>query len=126
MFMWTQSRSSVLAQYGSIRGASSFGLTYPKIYIDGIQVANPLVLTRITPEAIDHIEVIRGPQGAALYGADAISGVANIVMRQESTDAGAPRARIRTGLGLARSDFAANPTVDQDHAVTLRFGTNTR
>ena len=28
---------------------------------------------------MSRIEVIRGPQGAALYGADAISGVMNIV-----------------------------------------------
>src|SRR5207247_5779803 len=69
VWVWEQSPTSLLAQYGSIRVASSFGLSYPKVYIDGIQVANPLLLTRITPEAIDHIEVIRGPQGAAMYGA---------------------------------------------------------
>ena len=126
MWLWAQSPSSLLAQYGSIRGASSFGLTYPKVYIDGIQVANPLLLTRLTPEAIDHIEVIRGPQGAALYGADAISGVTNIVLRNESVEAGAPRARLRTGVGLASSEFASNPLLGQDHVLTLRSGSNTR
>ncbi|MBI4502014.1 MAG: TonB-dependent receptor [Gemmatimonadetes bacterium] len=126
VWLWEQSPSRLLAQYGSIRGASSFGLSYPKVYIDGIQVANPLLITRLTPEAIDHIEVIRGPQGAALYGADAISGVANIVMRQEGADAGAPRGRLRTGVGLANSDYSANPSLAQDHVLTLRGGSNTR
>ena len=54
-----------------------------KVYIDGIEVANPLLLTQITPELIERVEVIRGPQGAALYGSDAISGVVNIVSRHE-------------------------------------------
>ena len=29
-------------------------------------------------------------------------------------------------LGLASSEFGANPTVDQDHVLTLRLGSNTR
>ena len=83
VWSWAQSPSSVLSSYASIRGASSFGLSYPKIYIDGIEVANPLLVSRFAPEPIDHIEVIRGPQGSALYGTDAISGVVNIVTRHE-------------------------------------------
>ncbi|MBI4419509.1 MAG: TonB-dependent receptor plug domain-containing protein, partial [Gemmatimonadetes bacterium] len=83
LWMWAQSPSSFVAQYGSVRGASSFGLSYPKVYIDGIEVANPLLIARLAPEAVDRIELIRGPQGAALYGADAISGVTNIVLRPE-------------------------------------------
>ncbi len=124
VWLWEQSPTSLLARYGSIRGASSFGLSYPKVYVDGIQVANPLLLTRITPEAIDHIEVIRGPQGAALYGADAISGVANIVLRHEDADGGMPAARLRTGFGLASSDFSG-PALDQSHVLSLRAGSHT-
>ena len=92
LWLWEQSPLSLLARYGSIRGASSFGVSYPKVYIDGIEVANSLLVTHLDPESISRIEVIRGPQGAALYGADAISGVMNIVTRQEGTEAGAPRA----------------------------------
>ena len=43
------------------------------------------------------MEVIRGPQGAALYGSDAISGVVNIVTRHEGAD------------GTRRADAAAQP-----------------
>ena len=108
-----------------VDGASSFGTTYPKVYLDGIQLANPLVLTRIQPSMIDRIEVIRGPQGAALYGADAISGVTNIVSRH---DAGAqsPRGRVNAGFGLARSDYSANPAFEQGYAGAVRLGSNVR
>ena len=108
---------SLLARYGSIRGASSFGVSYPKVYVDGIEVANSLLVTHLDPDAISKIEVIRGPQGAALYGANAISGVMNIVTRQEGTpDGGARRADPRTcgasasvtRLRMSRSNHSAS------------------
>lgn len=126
LWMWSQSPTSFLAQYGSVRGASSFGLSYPKVYVDGIEVANPLLITRINPEAIDRIEAISGPQGAALYGADAISGVTNIVLRHESPDAGGRRVSLRSGLRLAGSRFSPNPALGQEHGLSVRVGSNTR
>src|SRR5206468_4297314 len=96
VWAWAQSPSAMMSSYASIRGASSFGLSYPKIYIDGIEVANPLLLSRFNAGAIDRIEVIRGPQGSALYGTDAISGVINIVTRHEGTGAFGDHASIRT------------------------------
>ncbi len=125
VFMWTQSPSSFLAQYGSVRGSSSFGLTYPKVYVDGIEVANPLLITQIAPEAVERIEMIRGPQGAALYGADAISGVTNIVLRQDGSDGGR-RLLLRTGFRMAESRFMANPGLEQTHGLDLRAGPSTR
>ncbi len=125
MWSWAQSPSSMLSSYASIRGASSFGLSYPKIYIDGIEVANPLLLSRFDPAAIDRIEVIRGPQGAALYGADAISGVVNIITRHDGTDGDGPEAAIRSTAGLSQSSFARD-VVAQDHAFSFVTGTNTR
>ena len=58
LWVWEQSPASLLMRYASIRGASSFGASYPKIYIDGIEVANPLLLRRLIPETIDRVEVI--------------------------------------------------------------------
>ncbi|HEY7396204.1 MAG TPA: TonB-dependent receptor, partial [Gemmatimonadaceae bacterium] len=126
IWSWPQSPSSVLTSYGSIRGASSFGLSYPKIYIDGIEVANPLLVTRFGADAIDRIEVIRGPQGSALYGTDAISGVINIVTRHEGTDVEGNHASIRTTAGLVQSDFARRNTLTQSHSLNLVSGTDTR
>lgn len=126
VWMWEQSPANLLAQYGSVRGASSFGLSYPKVYIDGIEVANPLLVTQISPEAIERVEIIRGPQGAALYGADAISGVTNIVTRHDTPEPGAPRARIQTRFGLANSAFVPRSALAQNHALTLSAGSSTR
>ncbi len=125
VWSWAQSPSNMLSSYASIRGASSFGLSYPKIYIDGIEVANPLLLSRFSPGAIDHIEVIRGPQGAALYGADAISGVVNIVTRHDGANGDGPQAAIRSSAGVSQSEFTKN-VVTQDHAFSLVTGTSTR
>lgn len=126
VWLWEQSPSNLVAGYASIRGASSFGLTYPKVYIDGIEVANPLLLTRLTPDAIERVEVIRGPQGAALYGADAISGVTNIVTRLGVTDGNSPRVWFESGLGLSTSEFSPDQVLAQRYLLALRSGTNTR
>src|SRR5256885_747234 len=88
LWIWQSAPTSLLAHYGSIRGSSSFGSSYPKIYVDGIELANPLLATQFAPETIDRIEIIRGPQGAALYGTDAISGVINIVTRHDGSNGG--------------------------------------
>jgi outer membrane cobalamin receptor len=122
---WEQGPSSLAARYGSIRGASSFGVSGPKVFIDGIEVANPLLAMRLAPESIERIEVIRGPQGAALYGTDAISGVVNVVTRHEGTDAGAPRLRVRGGLGVS-STGAGLGAVAREGAAAFRRGSTLR
>src|SRR5579884_2976465 len=117
---WAQSPNSLISSYASIRGASSFGLSYPKIYIDGIEVANPLLVSRFNPGTVDHIEVIRGPQGSALYGVDAISGVVNIVTRHDGAVDGTNMA-LRGTAGFAQSAFA-HSVLAQDHAFSLATG----
>jgi hypothetical protein len=124
LWLWEQSPSSLLARYGSIRGASSFGLSYPKVYIDGIEVANPLLLTDLNPASLDRVEVIRGPQGAALYGADAISGVVNIITRHEGLQAGASKTEMVSRVGLSQTAFAANAALAQSHSISWRTGSS--
>lgn len=126
VWAWEQSPASLIARYGSIRGASSFGANYPKIYVDGLAAANPLLMTQFDPESVQRIEVIRGPQGAALYGADAISGVVNIVTRHEGVDAGAPRMRVRSSVGYAVSDYSSSAVLAQDHRLTFGVGSSLR
>lgn len=126
VWLWDQGPSRMVAQYGSIRGASSFNLSYPKVYIDGVEVANPLLLTHISPELTDRLEIIRGPQGAAMYGADAISGVVNIVSRHSGTPPDGKHAQMRSEMGWSRSAFGSTPTPVQQHGITLRAGTNER
>ena len=121
---WAQSPASLLSSYASIRGASSFGLSYPKIYIDGIEVANPLIVTRFDPASVDRIEVIRGPQSSALYGADAISGVINIVTRQDAPSDGM-HAMLRTAAGMSHSAFS-HDVLAQSHSASIAGGTASR
>lgn len=126
IWMWTQSPSSTIARFGDVRGASSFGVTSPKIYIDGIEVANPLVLTQFDPSRVDRVEIIRGPQGAALYGADAISGVVNIISRHDGARSGQPIASVHTRAGYSSSDYANGGAFVQDHSIGVRAGTGRR
>ncbi len=127
LWVWAQPPTSLLARYGSLRGASSFGVSAPKLYLDGVELANPLVVTELPPERIARVEVIRGPQGAALYGADAISGVINIVTRHDgATDGQSRTVTVRSGLGAAGGAFGARPALAQDHAVLLRTGAGPR
>jgi vitamin B12 transporter len=66
----------------SIRGANASQVL---ILVDGVRVASPTVgqtdLSDISPDLVERIEVIRGPQ-STLYGADAIGGVVNIITRK--------------------------------------------
>jgi outer membrane receptor protein involved in Fe transport len=126
MWLWENTPTTLMARYGSIRGASSFGLSFPKIYVDGIEVANPLLLTQITPELVERVEVIRGPQGAALYGSDAISGVVNIVSRHEGAGPDGNRALFRSSVGYSASRYNATSAAVQEHSLTFRGGTNLR
>ena len=123
IWVWEQAPTSMTARYGSIRGASSFGVSFPKVYLDGIEVANPLLFTQVSPELIERVEVIRGPQGAALYGSDAISGVVNIVSRHEGGGADGLDLRLRSQAGYAGS-YGAGAVPVQEHAVSIRGGTN--
>ena len=125
IWTWTQSPSSMLSSYASIRGASSFGLSYPKIYVDGIEVANPLLLSRFNAGSIDRIEVIRGPQGSALYGTDAISGVVNIVTRHDGADGDGRNMVVRSTAGFAQSQYGRD-VVTQDHTLSLVAGSSTK
>lgn len=77
-------------------------LEHTLVLIDGVRMNDPLLsrpgydLSALDPNAIERIEVIRGA-GSALYGADAIGGVINIVTRR---DANVPlKATVGAGLG---------------------------
>jgi iron complex outermembrane receptor protein len=141
VWAWAQAPTSLVTAWASVRGASSFGVTGPKIYVDGIELANPLLLTRLDPASVERVEMIRGPQGAALYGADAISGVVNVLTRHDGAAEGAGDVSLRltSRAGTSRSDFtrsgaapgtppllAAGGVLAQEHALAVRAGRGTR
>jgi len=122
LWLWSQPTTALLTRYAGLRGASSFGLTTPKLYLDGVEVANPLFVTSLSSDQIERVEVIRGPQGAALYGADAISGVINVITRHDGTQDGRS-VTLRSGVGAAATAFYPRPAFAQDHGLTVRTGT---
>jgi outer membrane cobalamin receptor len=71
------------------------------VYLDFLGVTLVVPLCPCAVEEIDRIEIIRGP-GSALYGADAFSGVVNIITRAPG------ESRTQVSIGEARqSSFAA-------------------
>jgi vitamin B12 transporter len=66
----------------SIRGANP---NQVQVLVDGVRVKSPTTgqaeLSDLSPDLIERIEVIRGPQ-STIYGADAIGGVVNIITRK--------------------------------------------
>ncbi len=66
----------------TIRGANTKQV---QVLVDGVRVKSPTLgevdLSDISPDMIERIEIIRGPQ-VALYGADAIGGVINIITKK--------------------------------------------
>jgi len=126
LWIWADAPTALLTRFGSMRGASSFGGSAPKVFVDGIELANPLLLTRISADAVDRIEVIRGPQGAALYGADAINGVVNVQLRHDGAKNGRGDASFRSSAGAAQSDYTSAGAFTQEHTVSLRAGSADR
>jgi len=81
-----------------IRGANS---EHTLILLDGIEVNDPISparsadLAHLTVEAVDRIEILRGPQ-SLLYGSDALGGVINIITRKGT---GKPSFQVSTSAG---------------------------
>ena len=93
-----------------IRGMSSFSLSQrPAVYIDGVRVDTKAIdwtaglgnqgccnfnggagedrLSDLNPNDIEHIEVLKGPAAATLYGSDASNGVIQIFTKKGQLDA---------------------------------------
>jgi iron complex outermembrane receptor protein len=117
---WDDGPSALTSHLGSVRGAASFSVNYFKTYVDGVEVAAPFLGSMIDPSTVDRIEVIRGPQGAALHGSDASSGVIQIVTRDgRGSVSGRPHIQVSVGEGTMQSRFVPSAPRTQELSGSL-------
>lgn len=112
-----------LGNYAStiyVRGSTSLtsGVATIKTYIDGVEVTNPAFIAGLDPSSVERIEIIRGPQAATIYGAEAINGVMQITTRGRIH--GRPSViSMRSSVGTINSDHVDAQSFVQDHAIDL-------
>ncbi len=95
-----------------LRGAGSLtGRTQPVIYIDGVRInsgslgnfdvfgQSTSALDLLNPDDIQSIEVIKGPAASTLYGAEAASGVIQVITKRGSMGERYLRWNFRSELG---------------------------
>jgi iron complex outermembrane receptor protein len=126
MWTWATAPTAISSGQTLARGASSFGAASPKVYVDGIEVANPLLLSQLSADRVARIEVIRGPQGSALYGSGAIGGVIRVTTRQALASPTERAVSVRSLAGVAASEFAPLGVLVQEHAVSGHAGDGRR
>ena len=112
------SGSAGTARQIRIRGASSLSLSnQPIVFIDGIRVTEgvggPGVggqrvdrLNDINPDDIESLEVVKGPAAATLYGADASTGVIQIITKRGRAGQNALQQTVRAELGTVDQNWA--------------------
>jgi iron complex outermembrane receptor protein len=90
----------------SVRGASTLnpGDNQMKVFVDGIQLAVP-AQTQLDPNSIERVEVIRGPQAAAVYGSDATGGVIQIFTKRGDTTLQVPQVSAEVGAGIVQTPY---------------------
>jgi outer membrane receptor protein involved in Fe transport len=108
----------------TVRGINSFGVQSIKTYLDGVEMANPENIAMIDPQSIERIELIRGPQAATLYGADAIGGVLQIFTKKgQATGLDRPRVTLQSTTGFVEGDYAPDDrATEQRYSVQLAGG----
>jgi outer membrane receptor protein involved in Fe transport len=119
---WDLGISGPFAQIGSVRGSSSFTSNYLKTYVDGVELASPYLLFAVDPYSIERIEIIRGPQGSALYGSDAISGVVHVITRRGSPTEWKPMVDAQLSGGVVESRYVEGAIGSQRHSAMLSSG----
>jgi outer membrane receptor protein involved in Fe transport len=91
----------------SVRGTSSIGGGLDgqlKVFIDGVEAALN-VFSAIDPSSIERMEVIRGPQAAAIYGSDALGGVLAVFTKHGSTALARPEVDAQAALGVIQTPY---------------------
>jgi len=106
----------------SVRGTSSLDVNSanPKLYIDGIETTyyNSAL---IDPQSVERVEVIRGPQAAAIYGSDALGGVIQIFTKR-GNGGERPQASLDASVGHIESGFPESGALLQRYTAAIQGG----
>ena len=109
----------------SVRGASTLLLGGTmKVYVDGVEIADRSWAT-IDPSSIERIEVVRGPEAAAIYGADAISGVMQVFTKHGDPNLTGPQVDAQVALGSIQSPYGAGSALRQEYRSAIRGASGT-
>jgi hypothetical protein len=127
--VWERGSQGGEFQDMSSRGISSLGTIYssgPKVYVDGIETTVRYGVT-VDPESIERIEMVRGPQAAALYGSDATGGVIQIFTKRGGGNASRPEVTLESSIGRIESDVGRSGALRLDNSLALagQSGTTT-
>jgi len=108
----------------SVRGASTLtpGTPEMKIFVDGVEAAASATAA-VDPNSIDRIEVVRGPQAAAIYGSEAIGGVVQIFTKRGDPTATRPHVDAQAAFGMIQTPYdGVGGVLRQKYAASLYGG----
>lgn len=97
-----------------------------KVYVDGVEVAEPSYITLIDPRSIERIEVVRGPQASVIYGSEASSGILQIFTKKGGRGGHRPVMEVKASVGVVESDYKplhGKTPLTQEYTVALDGGT---
>ena len=108
----------------SVRGASSLSTSAPsmKVFVDGVEMATA-GYAQLDPQSIARIEVIRGPQAAAIYGSEAIGGVVQIFTKRGDPALAHPQVNAEAAVGVVQTPYVGRRSVlRQEYKASVRGG----
>ncbi|MGD8780167.1 MAG: TonB-dependent receptor [Ignavibacteria bacterium] len=117
--MGTDSQNQKIFIRGSNQGHSYIQPT--KILVDGVEVQTS-VMTNISSQNIERIEIIRGPQASTLYGSEAAGGVIQIFTKKGSATQEGITGSISTRQGITQSKYDPSALWDQSYNGSLSGG----
>lgn len=91
----------------------------PKVYVDGVLLADPGQLNVVDPRSIERIEFVPGPQASTLYGSGAINGVMQIFLKKGSFGAPRPRVTVEASAGTVQNSFDDRVVAAQNHHLDV-------
>jgi len=116
-------------------GTSDLNEDYMKIFIDGIELVRPTLLSTLSPSMIESIEVVRGPTSGLLFGSEGASGVMKIKTKKGvyTGSLTRPEVTVQLNAGIMDSKYTPDnvtPKVEDhyvqvaggDEAFSYRFG----